>query len=202
MAGRMSTKWLPVCLLAVCCFALVIGQASKKKEAAQMQEKVSQLQDLAAKRAVLRFNSNKFRDYVKSSPRNYSIVVMFTALASQRQCGICKQAYDEYTIVANSFRYTSSFAENKLFFAMVDFDEGSDVFQTMKLNSAPVFMHFPAKGKPKRADTMDLQRVGFGADAIAKWIQDRTDVQIRVFRPPNYTGTAVMFMLFVLVSSH
>ena len=42
---------------------------------------------------------------------------------------------------------------------MVDFDEGPDVFQTLKLNSAPVFMHFPAKGKPKKMDTMDLQRV-------------------------------------------
>lgn len=32
---------------------------------------------------------------------------------------------------------------------MVDFDEGSDVFQMLRLNTAPVFMHFPAKGKPK-----------------------------------------------------
>ena len=38
----------------------------------------------------------------------------------------------------------------KPFIAMVDFDEGPDVFQIMKLNSAPVFMHFPAKGKPKK----------------------------------------------------
>ena len=69
----------------------------------------------------------------------------------------------------------------------------------MKLNSAPVFMHFPAKGKPKKLDTMDIQRLGFGADAIAKWIQERTDVNIRVFRPPNYTGTVALLMLFVLV---
>ena len=47
---------------------------------------------------------------------------------------------------------------------------------------------------------MDLQRVGFGAEAIAKFVQERTDVQIRIFRPPNYTGTAAMFMIFVLVS--
>ena len=66
----------------------------------------------------------------------------------------------------------------------------------MKLNSAPVFMHFPAKGKPKKTDTMDIQRVGFGADAIAKWIGERTEVNIRVFRPPNYTGTIAMFALF------
>ena len=76
---------------------------------------------------------------------------------------------------------------------MVDFDEGPDVFQAMKLNTAPVFMHFPAKGKPKKADNMDLQRVGFGAEAISKWIAERTEVNIRVFRPPNYTGQCQLY---------
>merc|ERR1719384_1729011 len=66
----------------------------------------------------------------------------------------------------------------------------------MKLNSAPVFMHFPAKGKPKKMDTMDVQRVGIGAEAIAKWVGERTEAQIRVLRPPNYTGTIAMFILF------
>ena len=28
----------------------------------------------------------------------------------------------------------------------------------MKLNTAPVFMHFPAKGKPKKGDTLDIHR--------------------------------------------
>lgn len=28
----------------------------------------------------------------------------------------------------------------------------------MKLSSAPVFMHFPAKGKHKKGDTLDIQR--------------------------------------------
>ena len=83
--------------------------------------------------------------------------------------------------MANSYRY-SQFFSNKLFFAMVDFDEGTDVFQAMKLNTAPVFMHFPAKGKSKKADNMDLQRVGFSAEAIAKWIGERTEMNIRVFR--------------------
>lgn len=48
----------------------------------------------------------------------------------------------------------------------------------MKLNTAPVFVHFPAKGKPKAADTLDIQRVGFGAEAIARWIHERTDIQV------------------------
>merc|ERR1711872_837684 len=107
-------------------------------------------------------------------------------------------ASDEYQLVANSYRYSPAFS-NKLFFAMVDFDEGPDVFQAMKLNTAPVFMHFPEKGKPKKHDNMDIQRVGFGAESIAKWIGERTEVSIRVFRPPNYTGTVALLMLTSLI---
>lgn len=186
--------------LALALFALVlcVASAEKKKDAGGLADKVSQLVDLSTKKSVIKLNGNKFRDFVKSAPRNYSIIVMFTALSASRQCAICKQAADEYQLVANSYRYSQLFS-NKLFFAMVDFDEGPDVFQSMKLNTAPVFMHFPAKGKPKKADNMDLQRVGFGAEAMAKFIAERTEVNIRVFRPPNYTGTVALLMLMSLV---
>lgn len=43
-------------------------------------------------------------------------------------------------------------------------------------------MHFPPKGKPKVADTMDIQRVGFAAEAIAKWIGERTDIQVMLLQ--------------------
>lgn len=150
------------------------------------------------KKPVLKFNAQKFKDFVKQGPRNYSMIIMFTAMAPSRQCVICRHAADEYTIAANSYRYSQAYS-NKLFFAMIDFDEGHDVFQLLRLNTAPVFMHFPAKGKPKAADTMDIQRVGFNAELIAKWIQERTDIQIRVFRPPNYSGTVAVLMLVSLV---
>ena len=186
-------------ILTIYIFAAAVLAAKKDSGSGNaLNEKVEQLMDLSAKRPVIKLNGNKFRDYVKGAPRNYSIVVMFTALQASRQCAICKQASDEYQLVANSYRY-SQFFSNKLFFAMVDFDEGTDVFQAMKLNTAPVFMHFPAKGKPKKADNMDLQRVGFSAEAIAKWIGERTEMNIRVFRPPNYTGTVALLMLFAMV---
>lgn len=41
-------------------------------------------------------------------------------------------------------------------------------------------MHFPAKGKPKNADTFDIQRVGYSAESIAKWIGERTDIQVQL----------------------
>ncbi|XP_063222730.1 tumor suppressor candidate 3 [Bacillus rossius redtenbacheri] len=181
-----------------CAVQLSLEQV-RRKDGLSLGDRVQQLTDMTVKKSILRFNGNKFRDYVKATPRNYSMVVMFTAMAPQRQCSICRHAHDEFQIVANSFRYSQMFS-NKLFFAMVDFDEGPDVFQMLRLNTAPVFMHFPPKSKPKQSDTMDIQRVGFAAEALAKWIGERTDVQIRVFRPPNYSGTAALIMLFGLVA--
>lgn len=60
-------------------------------------------------------------------------------------------------------------------------------------------MHFPAKGKRKPGDVYDIQRQGYLADNIAKWIGERTDIQIRVLRPPNYTGSVVMIVCCTLL---
>ena len=113
------------CILGLFVVALMSSGSEAKvgKEANVLGDKVQQLLDLTTKRSVLRLNGNKFRDFVRNSPRNYSIIVMFTALSAQRQCAICKQAHEEYQMVANSWRYSQQYS-NKLFFAMVDFDEG------------------------------------------------------------------------------
>ncbi|XP_017769824.1 PREDICTED: tumor suppressor candidate 3 [Nicrophorus vespilloides] len=187
------------CLIVISSIFFYHADGQARKGGMTMAERVQQLSDMAAKKALLKFNGNKFRDYVKSTPRNYSVIVMFTAMAPQRQCMVCKHAHDEFTIVANSFKYSQSYS-NKLFFAVVDFDEGSEVFQMMRLNTAPVFIHFPAKGKPKNTDTMDIQRIGFSAESIAKWIGERTDIQIRVFRPPNYSSTLALVFLFIFLA--
>lgn len=194
---RILVKIAILIAISLCLFHNADSQ-TKGRTAQPLSEKVQQLLEMNAKRPVMRFNGNRFRDFVKSVPRNYSMVIMFTAMAPARQCVICRHAHDEYTIVANSYRYSQVYS-NKLFFAMVDFDEGSDVFQMLRLNTAPVFIHFPAKGKPKPADTMDIQRVGVSAEVIGKWIQERTDIQIRIFRPPNYSATVAVLMLTAFV---
>lgn len=183
--------------IAIACIIITDAQ-SKQKGGLTLTEKVQNLIDMNLKKSVLKFNANKFKEYVKQSPRNYSVIIMLTALAPSRQCQICRQAHDEYTIVANSYRYSAVYS-NKLFFAMVDFDEGAEVFQMLRLNTAPVFLHFPAKGKPKTADSMDIHRVGVSAEAIARFVHERTDIQIRVFRPPNYSGTVAVVTLAALL---
>ncbi|XP_050416867.1 tumor suppressor candidate 3 [Patella vulgata] len=184
-------------ILALLICISVTNSVYKKKEDS-LSDKVSQLTEWNNKKSVIRLTGDKFRELVKTPPKNYSVIVMLTALQSKRQCSVCKQANDEYLILANSWRYSQQFSD-RLFFTMVDYDEGPDVFQSLKLNTAPVFMHFPAKGKPKKGDTMDIHRVGFAAEQIARWVQERTDIQVRVFRPPNYSGTLALALLFSLI---
>jgi len=163
-----------------------------------LQERVAQLVELTSRRTVVKLSSNTFKDLVRGSPRNFSTVVMFTAMQPHRGCAVCRQASEEFGLVANSYRY-SQFYSSKMFFVMVDFDEGAEAFQSIGINSAPVFMHFPSKGRPKKVDNMDIQRIGFSAEAIARWIYERSDMNIRVFRPPNYTGTMALLILIALV---
>lgn len=97
-----------------------------------MAKRVQQLTEMANKKAVLKFNGQKFREYIKAPSKNYSVIVEFTALAPHRQCAVCKHAHEEFTILANSFRYSQAYS-NKVFFVTVDFDEGSDIFQLVSI---------------------------------------------------------------------
>lgn len=49
-------------------------------QAQSLNDKVQQLLDMNMKRSVLKFNGNKFKDFVKTAPRNYSMIIMFTAM--------------------------------------------------------------------------------------------------------------------------
>lgn len=52
-----------------------------------------------------------------------------------------RQANEEYQVLANSWRYSSAFS-NKLFFTIVDYDEGADVFQQVNVGYCKTFLIF------------------------------------------------------------
>ncbi|CAG2110403.1 unnamed protein product [Medioppia subpectinata] len=201
MNARLLTDTCLAVVIVATLMSTTVSSVAKKKEQT-LGERVQQLTDLSLKRPTIRLNGDKFKQWIgsKSQPRNYSFVVMMTALSPQRQCSICRQASDEFQIVANSWRYSGQFS-SRLFFGVIDYDEGSDVFQSLQLNSAPVFLYFSEKGKPKAPEQMDIQRIGFGAETIARWVQEKTDIQIRVIRPPNYSGTLALLILFALIGA-
>ena len=68
-------------LVGLVAFLTIVNGQSTKKEKEKLSEKFQTLVDSSAKRPVLRYNGNKFREYVTKTPRNYSMIVMFTALS-------------------------------------------------------------------------------------------------------------------------
>lgn len=64
-----------------------------------LSEKVDQMMEWSSRRSVIRMNGDKFRRFVKAPPRNYSVIVMFTALQPQRQCSVCRyiHVHAQYT---------------------------------------------------------------------------------------------------------
>lgn len=76
--------WFPCAALNKCHVLFLQNQGSS------LAERVQQLMEMGVKRSVLKFNGPKFKQYIKATPRNYSVIVMFTAMAPQRQCQICR----------------------------------------------------------------------------------------------------------------
>ena len=57
---------------------------------AVLADKVQQMMEWSNKKSVIRMDGNKFRTYLRSSPRNYSVILMLTALQASRQCAVCR----------------------------------------------------------------------------------------------------------------
>uniref|UniRef100_A0A0N5A4V2 Magnesium transporter protein 1 n=1 Tax=Parastrongyloides trichosuri TaxID=131310 RepID=A0A0N5A4V2_PARTI len=168
-------------------------------QAAQLtlEDRIVNLQDSLYKKPVMNLNTEKFKMYVTQTPRNYSIIAMFTALSPQMNCHVCGPANDEFQLVANSYRY-QYFEAKKLYFVLVDYADAPEVFASLNLNTAPAFYHFPAKGSRKSGDKMDVQAIGFEAEVIARFVKERTEININVVRPPSY-GAPALILLFILM---
>lgn len=164
-----------------------------------LDEQIQQLNDLTERRPVIKLNADKFRRFIgsQSVPRNYSFIVMMTALSPQRSCHICRQAHEEFMVTAASFKNSPYFANKRLYFGSVDYDDGSDIFNSLNINSAPCFLYFNEKGNFKTPDELNIQRLGFGADVISRWIAEKTGMQIKIVRPPNLS-TPIIWTFFGL----
>ncbi|XKL67975.1 hypothetical protein PGB90_003466 [Kerria lacca] len=190
-------------LLFLSIFALKYADTFRKeKNVGSLHEKIASLKEISMKKGIVKLNNVKYKDYVDCSTRNYSFIIMFTALEPHRQCSICKAVYDEYIIAAKSFQITHGLSD-KLFFGIIDFDEGSKIFQNLQINTAPLIVYFPSKRIVKKINdvqTLDMQRVGFSAEAITRWTADKTGLEFKVFRPPNYISTLCLLLMFFVGS--
>ena len=100
---------------------LGLALAATVSMAMDINEKVGNLHDMTMRQGIIKVNTEKFDMYVRSRPRNYSVIAMTTALNPQRGCSVCAEAYDEYKILYNSYRTSNraDFEAKKVFFILV-----------------------------------------------------------------------------------
>ena len=194
--SKITSLILHVCLLFTLYNAdnLIVSArfTSPENSINKLESKVSQLWDWTSQRTIIHFtNFDNFNLYFRTRPRNYSMIVMMTALRGERKCHICSEAKREFQIVADSYRFSFGHRESNhkklLFFSLVDFDEGgSPIFESLHLKTAPMFIHYPPGGKPKTVDKLDISRQGFHAEALAIWISEITNIHVSVQNYHNF----------------
>ncbi|KAG9071758.1 oligosaccharyl transferase subunit ost3/OST6 [Linnemannia hyalina] len=160
-------------------------------------KKVSELQAKATKtKGIIELDSLAFDD-VLAKPRNYSMVVLFTAISPEFQCVPCKNFDPEYRLVAAGwFRIPD---KSQIFFGILDFKAGQSVFQKFNMNSAPSLLYFPVSDSPESSpsfDRYDFGKSGFQAESFANWVNARSGLKIDVQRPFDFVAFSLKIMGF------
>ncbi|KAG0371811.1 oligosaccharyl transferase subunit ost3/OST6 [Mortierella sp. AD032] len=158
-------------------------------------KKVSQLQAKAAKtKGIIELDSLAFED-VLAQPRNYSMVVLFTAISPEFQCVPCKNFDPEYRLVAASWSRIPD--KSQIFFGILDFKAGQSIFQKFNMNSAPSLLYFPATDSSASSpsfDRYDFGKSGFQAEPFANWVNARSGLHIKVQRPFDFIAFSLKIM--------
>ncbi|KAG0204938.1 oligosaccharyl transferase subunit ost3/OST6 [Mortierella sp. GBA30] len=188
---RFSRPMLLVLILALVAMLSSSVTTDAQPQMAQelLQKKVNRLQAKATKgRGIIELDTNSFEE-VMAKPRNYSMVVLFTAISPEFNCVPCLNFGPEYKFVAAG--WSKLVDKSQLFFGVLDFKVGQAIFQKFGMNSAPSVLYFPpsdAISSQPALDRYDFGRSGFQAESFANWLNARAGTNIKVQRPFDFFG--------------
>lgn len=120
--------------------------------------------------------------------RNYTAVVLLTALQPQFGCQLCRAFAPEFDALARS-----SPNDDSLRFGVLDFADGQGTFQKLQLTTAPNVWLFPPgdAGHTK----FDFTSNEVQAEEVAAWVSRHAGKDVRVRRPFNYAKLAITAVL-------
>ncbi|KAF1985796.1 hypothetical protein K402DRAFT_464121 [Aulographum hederae CBS 113979] len=88
-----------------------------------------------------------------AAPRDYSVAVILTALQPKFGCTLCRDFQPEWELLSKSWTRGDKNGESRLLFGTLDFVDGKGTFQSLQLQTAPVFLLFhPTTGPNAKAD--------------------------------------------------
>ncbi|KAF2735401.1 hypothetical protein EJ04DRAFT_552021 [Polyplosphaeria fusca] len=200
-------RWLQ--LLTVSVLPLV-ALAAKKPSG----DRFSDFRSKSLSSGNLKLDDNVYTQLTKA-PRDYSVVVLLTALETRFGCTLCREFQPEWDLLSKSWQKGDKKAESRLLFGTLDFVDGKSTFQSLMLQTAPVILFFhPTVGPDAKVDAQPV-RFDFtagpqSAEQIHAWVARQlpaSSPKPSVVRPINYVKiisvtTAVLGLItFVTVAS-
>lgn len=82
--------------------------------------------------APIKLNDESYAQ-LTSTPRDYSVAVLLTALEPKYQCGICREFQPEFELLSKTWTKGDKDGESGLVFGVLDVKEGQRVFQAVCL---------------------------------------------------------------------
>jgi oligosaccharyltransferase complex subunit gamma len=70
-------------------------------------------------------------DQLTTTPRDYSVAVLLTALEARFGCALCQDFQPEWEILARSWTKGDKSGESRLIFGTLDFADGKNTFQSV-----------------------------------------------------------------------
>ncbi|MCJ1310837.1 oligosaccharyl transferase subunit ost3/OST6 [Agyrium rufum] len=145
-----------------------------------------------------------------STPRDYSTIVLLTALEARFGCQICKEFQPEWDVLAKSWLRGDRKGESRLLFGTLDFVDGKNTFQKFMLQTAPVLFFFPPTSGPNAKNDGQPVRYDFttgssSAEMVRDWVARQLQEGAKapeIYRPFNWmkliiTVTIVLGLLTV-----
>lgn len=157
--------------------------------AATPQQQLVQL--ASAGNGVIKLNAETF-DLLTSPKRTWSASIQLTALDPRRRCNPCKEFSPSFASVAKAWTRVPADKQQEHFFAILDFDDASSVFQMLGLSSAPIVFNYPpAEGsrKPASGNVSPVKyefNDGFEAGPLAEFLSKYTPVTIPYSNPIDW----------------
>ena len=98
---------------------------------------------------VVSLTDSNHSKYINSRPRDYTAVVMYTALSKNHQCDVCRSLQPLFNDVAAfynaQYNFNTSVPKERLAFFIVDADSAGRTFDEMRLETVPKFYVYPNK---------------------------------------------------------
>lgn len=143
-------------------------------------------------------------DQLSAIPRNYSTVVLLTALEARFGCQLCKDFQPEWDLLAKSWAREDKRGETRTVFGTLDFTDGKNTFQKLMLQTAPVVLLFPPTvGQNARPDGQpiryDFTAGSQTAEQIHSWLSRHLPEGTKpsITRPTDYFKLVTVSTVFL-----